>query len=197
MSQLATLPHREDGFFRKKLSVRDCRALVECGLLDPEKYELIEGEIVLKMPQGRLHVYIVARLIAVLSTIFGADAIQSRAQIGVGELDEFNDPEPDVAVVRGTLKDYLDREPNPAEEILLAIEVANTSLRGDLTTKARIYARNRVREYWVVSIPDAEIVVCTQPQGDAFTDVRRYGKTESISPLAAAGRTVKVSDVLP
>jgi Uma2 family endonuclease len=197
MSQLATLPPRDDGFVRKKLSVHDCRVLVENGLLDPQKYELIEGEIIFKAPQGRLHVAIVTKLIAVLSAIFGATAIQTQAQIGVGEIDEFNDPEPDVAVLSGTVSDYLDREPDPATEILLAVEVANTSLRGDLTTKAKIYARNGVRDYWVVSIPDRELIVCRQPAGEEYTDVRRFGVSDSVSPLAASSASVPVSDILP
>jgi Uma2 family endonuclease len=179
------------------MSVRDCRVLVENGLLDPEKYELIEGEIVFKMPQGRLHVYVVARIISVLSAIFGGDSIQSQAQIGVGEMDEFNDPEPDVAVVRGSLKDYLDREPHPTEDILLAVEVANTSLRGDLTTKVRIYAQSGVREYWVVSIPDRELIVCRGPAGDVYADVRRYAATEFVIPLAAPNSMIAVAEILP
>src|SRR4051812_33222523 len=99
------------------MSVRDCRVLAENGRLDPEKYELIEGEIILKTTQGRLHIAAVTRVRAVLSAIFGAESIQSQAQIGVGEIDEFNDPDPDVAVVRGTLRDYLNREPDPSSEI--------------------------------------------------------------------------------
>jgi Uma2 family endonuclease len=197
MSQLATLPPREDGYVRKKMSVRDCRALVESGLLDPEKYELIEGEIVFKMPQGRLHVAVVMKVIAVLGAIFGMTSLQTQAQIGVGEIDEFNDPEPDVAVLKGDVSDYLNREPNPATEILLAVEVANTSLRGDLTTKAKIYARNGVQEYWVVSIPDRELIVCRNPSGETYADIRSLTLQESVAPLASPDSLIAVAGILP
>jgi len=102
MSEITTLPLREDGFIRKKWSVRDCRLMVETGLLTAGKFELVEGEVVYKMGLGRLHIIVVARIIAVLTAIFG-EAVQSQAQIGIGEIDEFNDPEPDVAVLKGTL----------------------------------------------------------------------------------------------
>ena len=76
--------------------------MVETGLLTAGKFELVEGEVVYKMGLGRLHIIVVARIIAVLTAIFG-EAVQSQAQIGIGEIDEFNDPEPDVAVLKGTL----------------------------------------------------------------------------------------------
>ena len=56
MTSIATLPPREDGFVHKKWSIQECRFLVESGLLTPGKYELIEGEIIFKMGQGRLHI---------------------------------------------------------------------------------------------------------------------------------------------
>jgi hypothetical protein len=135
MSSLAILPPREDGFVRKKWSVRECRFLVESGLLTPGKCELIEGEIIFKMGQGRLHIAAITRIIAVLTAIFGDESVQSQAQIGIGEIDEYNDPEPDVAVLRGTVRDFLEREPDPATEFLLAVEAANITLQGDTTTK--------------------------------------------------------------
>lgn len=197
MGHTATLPPREDGFIRRKMSVRDCQVLVKNGLLDPDKYELIEGEIVLKPRQDRAHICVVTLLIVSLSAIFRYDSIQTHAQIGIGERDEFNDPEPDVAVLKGSVTDYLDREPNPATEILLAVEVANTSLKGDLTTKAKIYARNGVQEYWVVSIPDRALIVCREPEGEGYTNVINYRGNESVAPIASPHTPVSVTDIVP
>jgi Uma2 family endonuclease len=197
MAYTANLSPREDGFMRRKMSASDCRVLAENGLLDPEKYELIEGEIILKGSQGRLHIAVVTRLIAVLGAFFGGDAVQTHAQIGIGEIDEFNDPEPDVAVVRGSLRDHLEREPNPATEILLAVEAANTSLLGDTPTKARIYARQRIQEYWVVSIPHRQLIVLRKPEGEVYTDMSTYNAGEPVSPLAAPDARVQVADLLP
>jgi Uma2 family endonuclease len=197
MSQVSVLPLREDGFMRKKWSVKECRFLTESGLLEPGKYELIEGEIVFKMGQGRIHIAVVTKIIAVLSAIFGIESLQNQAQIGIGEIDEFNDPEPDVAVLRGVVTDYLEREPDPATEVLLVVEASNTTLRGDTTTKVQLYARYGLPEYWVVSIPNRELLVYRQPTADGYTDVQTFGENDSVSPLAAPHASVRVADFLP
>lgn len=197
MSRPAALPPREDGFVRKKWSVQECRFLTENGLLTPGKYELVEGEIIFKMGQGRLHIAVITRLIAILSAVFGSDSVQSQAQIGIGEQDEFNDPEPDVAVLQGTVSDYLDREPDPATEVLLAVEASNTSLPGDTTTKALLYARHGVREYWVVAIPRRELIVFRQPTANGYADMTTFSENEAVTPLAAPSSPVRVADLLP
>jgi Uma2 family endonuclease len=196
MPNIAVLPPQQDGYVRKKWSVQECRFLAESGLLSPGKYELIEGEILFKMGQGRLHILVVARIIAVLTAIFG-EAVQSQAQIGIGERDEFSDPEPDVAVLQGTLHDYIEREPDPATEVLLAVEAANTTLQGDTTTKARLYARHGLPEYWVVSIRNRELIVHRQPSAGGYLSVQTYGETEAVAPLAAPDSLVRVADLLP
>ena len=192
MTNVATLPPREDGFVRKKWSVKECRFLTDSGLLEPGKYELIEGEVVFKMGQGRKHIYVVAQIIAILTAIFG-DAVQTQAEIGVGEIDDFNDPEPDVTVLRGTLRDYLDREPDPSTDVVLAVEAAQTSLRGDTTTKAQLYALHGVPEYWVVAIARRELIVYRQPTADGYAAVQTFSETESVAPLAAPESPFKVA----
>jgi Uma2 family endonuclease len=197
MSHTTIQPPRDDGFVRKKWSVAECRFLVESGLLAPGKYELIEGEIVFKRGQGRLHILVIARILAVLTALFGSEAVQSQAQIGIGELDAYNDPEPDVAVVRGTLQDYLEREPNPATDVLLAVEAANTTLQGDTTTKALLYVRHGLAEYWVVAIPRRELIVYRQPTAEGYTVVQTYTDSDSVASLAAPASPVRVADILP
>ena len=197
MVNTAILPPRDDGFMRKKWSVKECRFLTESGLLTPGKSELIEGEIVFKMGQGRLHIYVITQLIAALSTIFGMEAIQNQAQIGIGEIDEFNDPEPDVAVLQGTLHDYLNREPDPATEVLLLAEASNTTLKGDTTTKAHLYARYGLPEYWVVAIPNRTLIVHRQPTTDGYADVQTFDDSAAVAPLAAPNSPVRVADLLP
>src|SRR5579862_7600895 len=151
-TQVLTTP-RPDGFPRKKWTVAECRRMTESGLLEPGKFELIEGEIVSKMGQSRIHIATVSRVIQALAAVFGLEYIQADAQIGVGEIEENSDPEPDVAVLTSPVSSYLDREPDPATEVLLVVEASNSTLVGDLNIKSRIYARNRVPEYWVVAIP--------------------------------------------
>jgi Uma2 family endonuclease len=197
MSNQAILPPRDDGFVRKKWSVQECRFLSESGLIEPGKFELIEGEIVFKMGQSRLHIAIVNKIIFLLAAIFGSDAIQCQGQIGIGERDQFNDPEPDVAVLRGSVNDYLDHEPAPDEDVLLLIEVSNSSLKGDTTVKAGIYARNGLPEYWVVDIPNNLLIVHRGPSAEGYGSVQTYRGSESVTPLAAPNSHVSLADMLP
>ena len=197
MSKLAVLPPREDGFIRKKWSVSECRFLAESGLLEPGKYELIAGEVVFKLGQDQLHIVAVTYIVAALAAIFGNKALIHQANVGIGEIDEFNDPEPDVAVVRGELRDYLHRRPDPATDVLLIVEVANTSLKGDTTIKANIYARHGLAEYWVVSLSNREVIVYRQPTANGYSDVQVYSTADSIVLLSAPSSSVRVADLLP
>ena len=197
MRQVATLPPREDGYLRKKLSLAECRFLTSGGFLEPGKFELIEGEIVYKTGQGRIRILTVTRIIAALITIFGIDSIQSQAQIGIGENDPFNDPEPDVAVVRGDLKGYVEREPDPASDILLVVEASLSSLYGDRTTKASLYAKHGVPEYWVVAIGTRQLIVFRQPTNEGYADIQTYEEEDFVSPLSAPDSAVSVFGLLP
>jgi len=143
----AVLPMREDGLIRKKWSVAEGRFLTDSGMLAPGQFELIEGEIVFKMSRDQLHIITITCIAAILSTLFGSQSRVYQANIGIGEVDEFNDPEPDVAVVRGVIRDYKERRPEPTRDILLLVEAANTSVASDMTVKAALYGRHGLPEY--------------------------------------------------
>ncbi len=196
MSNTAVFPPREDGFARKRWSVSECRFLTENGLLTAGTYELLEGEVIAKVGQGRYHIFVVARIITILTALFG-DTVQSQAQIGIGEIDAYNDPEPDVAVLRKPLHAYLERDPHPATDVLLVVEVANTTLQGDLTTKANLYARCEVPEYWVVAIPRRDVTVFRQPTPNGYTDIRTYSAQETLTTLALPDAPIPIHTFLP
>ena len=196
MSQTAILPAREDGFTRKKWSIEECRVLVNSGLLLSGKYELIEGEIVSKIGQSRLHTNAVAILFTLLAALFPR-AVQTQASIGIGAMDAFNDPEPDVAVLRGTLNDYRERDPDPNTDVLLVVEVSLTTLPGDRTTKARLYARHGIPEYWIVALANRELIVHRQPGSEGYGDVRAYEADESVTCLAAPVHPIQAAALLP
>lgn len=197
MSKRAILPMREDGMARKKWSVTECKFLTDNGLLEPGSYELIEGEIIFKMAQDQSHIIGTTAAATILTAIFGGMALIHQANIGIGERDEFNDPEPDIAVVVGNIRDYKTRRPNPATEVLLLIEIANTSFKGDTTVKAAIYARHGLREYWVVAIGNRELIVHRSPTAEGYADVRTYTIGESVAPLARPDSLIAVTDLLP
>jgi Uma2 family endonuclease len=195
MADIAIHPQLDDGYVRKKWTVSEFRKLVENGLLDSGRFELVEGEILFKMGQGRLHVFLVARIIAIMTSIFG-DSVQSQAAIGIGEIDEHNDPEPDVTVLKELLEAYIERDPDPMTDVLLAIEIADSTLRGDSTTKANLYARSGVQEYWVISVRNRQLIVHRNPTGSGYASVQTLTEGDSVSPLSAPKSQVNVSELL-
>jgi Uma2 family endonuclease len=112
-------------------------------------------------------------------------------------LDAQSEPEPDVAVASGSLRDY-SRE-HPARPVLI-VEVAGSSLSLDRNHKGSLYARARLEDYWIVNLVDRVLEVYRQPLVDAsapFASHQTLGPGSSIAPLAAPDSAVLVADLLP
>jgi Uma2 family endonuclease len=166
--------------------------LVAAGAFPPEaRVQLVQGEIVEMTPQSAAHATAVRRLQKALDSIFpgGYDV---RAQLPLA-LSELSEPEPDIAVVAGSLDDYRDRHPTTA---VLLIEVADSTLGFDRTRKLEMYAAARIPEYWIVNLVDSVMEVYREPQGSAYRTVRRLGPDEAITPVSAPNRRLTVSDIL-
>ncbi len=181
---------------RKRWTVEECRFLQNSGLLGDGHYELIEGDIVFKMPQGFAHKTSVTLLVAALGNVFGALHLRNQADFGVGLRDANNEPEPDVTILRGTARDYARREPLP-EEVLLVCEVASSSLIGDLSVKVGVYARQAIREYWVLDVEGRELHVFRGPRDGTYAEHEVLPETDAVSPLAAPSSIIRVADLLP
>lgn len=162
----------------------------------PGKFELIAGEIVFKMGQGREHIATVILIMKALIRVFGIDYLQCQAEIGIGDRDEYNDPEPDVSVLIHPTASYRDREPNPQNDILLVVVAAVTSLKGDLTTKANIYSRWGIPEYWVVAVGRRQLIVHRGPSPTGYTSVTVYDADASVAALANENVLVSVAELL-
>ncbi len=178
---------------RKRWTRDECRQMADLGLLKNNRYELIEGEVVDKMGQGRLHVFVVTRLVTYLIAIFGGDHVQSQAPIS---LNETNQPEPDAAVLTGTVGDYLERDPEPGD-VRLVVEVSDTTLRTDRTVKALLYARAGIAELWIVNVADRRVEVFRQPGPNGYADTENVPDTGVLFPLAAPTAVIAVADLLP
>ena len=103
-------------------------------------------------------------------------------------------PEPDVAVVPGQIRDYARSHPRTAE---LVVEISDSSLAIDRGRKLRLYAREGVPEYWIVSLADDCVEVYRQPSGEAYADIRIYRRGESIGQVGPRAQSVAVIDLLP
>jgi Uma2 family endonuclease len=181
------------------MTMRACAVLLASGGLEPGRYELLDGALVPKAAQSRRHIAAVTRLFAVLGAVFGPEHVQVRAQVGIGaqDPDATSDPEPDAAVLVGVTADYLTREPDPATEVRLVAEAADSTLGGDLTVKARLYAGAGIAEYWVVDIPYRRLVVHRGAALDGYAQVTAHGPDDTVAPLAAPAAPVRVADLLP
>jgi len=135
---------------RHKLSIDDYMRLAEAGVLAPDaRVELIEGDLIDMPPIGTGHMSVTNRLNRLLVRRAGDDAIVSVAH--PMSLPPWSMPQPDFMLLAPRADDYASAHP-VAADVLLAIEVADTSLRYDRNTKARLYASHGVAEYWIVEV---------------------------------------------
>lgn len=174
----------------------DCDRLEQLGFLD-YRYELINGVIIRKMPQNKRHAYCVNEAIHWIQGAFDRRYTQTQSSIRVASADNrINKPEPDVALLNKPLLDVAGDQPGP-EDMRLAIEVADSTRDMDLGTKAALYARAGVPEYWVISVEERIAYVHTAPQPDgSYTRVEKR-ETETIAPSFAPDATVDVAALLP
>jgi len=164
-----------------------------------EPLELIGGQLIVAEPKGRPHATAVELTAEVLRAAFGSGwAVRAQNPMA---LDDESEPEPDVIVVPGTLRDYLDAHPSSAA---LVIEVAETTLAFDRREKASLYAHAGVADYWIVNLVDLRLEVHRRPVADpsaefgwAYADVTALPLHASVSPLARPDAAVLVSDLFP
>jgi len=173
--------------------------LVDLGIFVGERLELLDGMLVVGEPQDSPHAAIVMQVGQVLAAAFGA-GWHPRLQAPLA-LDEASEPEPDVAVVAGTPRDYLGAHPSTAA---LVVEVADSSLRLDRRLKSGLYARAGLPEYWIVNLVDGVVEVHREPQpaSDAvyswvYQSIEVLRPPATVTPLAAPGARIPVADLLP
>lgn len=153
------------------ISVSQFQRMIQSGILrEGDPIELIDGLLVRKdrsargenlMGHNPRHALLVSRLMRLLAPLTVSGECFLRVQLPV-VLTEFNAPEPDVALVVGTEEDYTDRHPGPTD-LLLVIEVADSSVTTDRSTKQRLYATAGISRYWLANIPEARVEVYEQP----------------------------------
>jgi Uma2 family endonuclease len=170
--------------------------MVDQGILT-ERFELIDGEIISKMGQKRAHAIVIIRLTAWLVALFGPEFVQFQLPVLLTGPDaDTSEPEPDAVVLSRPATDFLDESPN-SSAVLLVIEVADTTLRFDRTTKAGIYARAGIAEYWVVDIEGRQVFAHRGPAKGAYADVVAYAESDEIAPVARPSSPIRVSEILP
>ncbi len=181
---------------RKRWTREECRRLHAAGFL-PGRYELIDGEIIEKMPKNPPHRIALILLAAWLETLFGRLCVQTQDPIVLPIPDDRStEPEPDVAVTRESATSYTQDNPGP-QDLLLVGEVSDTTLAYDLQSKANLYAAAGISDYWVLDVVGRRLYVHRRPASDGYREVRIYSDTEEVSPLARPDATILVASLLP
>jgi Uma2 family endonuclease len=176
-------------------SREDYEELVRLDVFGPEdRIELLNGKLITMAPQKTAHAisYNLAR--KYLDRVFES-GFDVRPQFPL-VLDDRSEPEPDVAVVRGEVRDYSDHHPTAADTVLL-VEVSDSSLDYERTDKLAAYARGGVPEYWILNLVDRVLEVYRKPAGDSYGEKRTLGADDPVAPLGCEDQAVSVSDLLP
>ncbi len=172
--------------------------LAETEMFQDRRVELLEGEIIEMPPQKNEHVVAVKLVEKELEALFGPRyfvRVQSPLDLG-----EESQPEPDVAVVTGSPRDYKSH-PTTA---LLVVEISDSSLRLDRQRKRPIYARAGIADYWILNLIDRCLEVHRRPIADSsikggfrFGETTILTKRNFIAPLAMPKKRIVISDLLP
>jgi Uma2 family endonuclease len=181
---------------KKRWTRAECRQLAENQLIDPARYELLDGELVEKVSKNGPHVVTLLIVAELFRRVFGWEHVATESPIDVSAAElQTNEPEPDVIVLRPNFRQYLSRNPCVAD-LDLVLEVASSSRVLDLGFKAALYARAGIRDYWVVDLDRRRIVVHRQPHPEGYKEILAYSEGESIPLLTPAGVSIEVSQIL-
>lgn len=179
-----------------RLSVTQYHAMIDAGILtDDAPVELLDGLLVPKMPKKPLHRATTRLVRQVLEAALPAGwYVDSQEPITL----EDSEPEPDVMVVRGDTRDYLDRHPGPSD-LALVVEIADATLQRDRELKRVLYARAGIPVYWLVDLSARRVEVYGEPQAGEYRTVQQFGPADAV-PLFIDGEQVGrllVEDLIP
>ncbi|HEX8220694.1 MAG TPA: Uma2 family endonuclease [Chloroflexia bacterium] len=168
--------------------------MIAAGILEEgDNVELLRGEIVKMAPIGLRHAGCVARLVAIFGAKFGASVIvwpQNPIR-----LSDDTEPEPDVALLRPSPDFYSKARPHP-QDVLLLVEVADSSPEKDQSMKAPMYAQAGIDILWIVNLIEDVVEVYSTPVNGAYTDLLRAGRGEAILLPIAQHLSVSIDEVL-
>ncbi len=171
-------------------TVDEYHKMASAGLLDEtDRVELIEGEMIDMAPIGSRHAYLVDKLAQVLTRNCGPYLVRVQNPIRLGERSE---PQPDIAVV--TDKNYMDAHPT-ASDVLLIVEVADTTLEYDRDIKLGLYARHGIPEVWLLDVNAGELSVHREPAAGQYRLMRKPLADEPISPIALPAVSLSLAQI--
>lgn len=158
-------------------TVADYHKMAEMGMFSDKRVELLSGEIVYMSPIGKLHAANVKNLAKLFWSIIGEKTVIS-VQDPIILMDD-SEAEPDLAILNWHDRSYADRLPN-ASDVLLVVEVADTTLEKDQKLKLPLYAQAGIPEYWIINLIDETLEQYTEPKGSLYRVRRIYRKEDQL-----------------
>jgi Uma2 family endonuclease len=178
---------------RHRLTRRDYYRLAEAGILgEDDRVELLEGQLVDMSPIGPRHALVIDMLNRLLLTALGEQA-WLRVQNPI-VLDDASEPQPDIALVRLPWNGYPDAHPRPPD-ILLLVEVADSSLDFDRGAKLELYARAGIREFWVVDLTTNHVMVHRSPNEGRYASMAVVDMSGTVQVQALPDVTISVAQI--
>ena len=188
-------PQVQTKLTRRRISVHEYMKMAEVGILkESERLELIDGDIIEMSPIGNPHEARTSASHRLLAPLFIEGRVVLRVQ-GHVQLDENNRPEPDLALLKWRDDLYESESPAP-EDILLLIEVSDSTLASDRNVKLALYARFDIPEVWIENIPDRVVEAYANPVEGQYTESRIYRPGETITPRAFPDVSLSVSEII-
>ena len=180
---------------KRLFTVHDYHKMVDAGILtEDDRVELIRGEILAMSPIGPRHSAAVLRATQALVKLVGDSAI-----VGVQgsiRLDEYDEPQPDIYLLRPKEDFYASGHAGPAD-IFLIVEMADSSIEYDQGIKMGLYAETGVPEYWVADIRNDGLITYSDPVHNTYSTVRRFRRGETVRPGLLPDFAIPVDVLLP
>lgn len=180
----------------KRWTVQDYHRMSEVGILPPdERTELLSGQITLMAAKGTPHVTALRLLATTLDTLLANEPVFVITQDPI-QLDDFSEPEPDLAIVQGTIQDYVEHHPRP-DQVYLVVEVADSTLKQDCEVKDKLYAQAGIADYWVLDLNNRQLHIYREPKSTGYTRHLILTEPNQASPSTFPNLTLSLTQILP
>ena len=179
---------------KRQFTIKEYHQMPAAGIIkESERVELIRGEIVKMSPIGRFHAACVNRLVRIFTREIGDRAIV--APQNPVELDDYSEPQPDIGLLEPRPDFYASGHPKPAD-ILLIVEVADSTIKYDREVKVPLYAEDKIREVWLVDINQQCLEVYREPTPNGYAQVEKFQRGQSLSIQRFPDLAIQVAEIL-
>ncbi len=180
---------------KRRFTVAEYRQMAQAGILgEDDRVELIDGEVMEMTPVGRRHASCVARLVHFLGRELG-DAVVVWPQNPV-ELGEYSEPQPDLVLLRPR-PDFYSSVDATAEDVLLLVEVSDSTVGPDRRVKVPLYAQGGIPEVWLFDLQQETVTIYRDPAPTGYRTAQVVRRGDRLAPSAFPDRSLAVADLLP